>query len=208
MNDRRPSPIYKNPYLYQLFMRLLYGRFFEVRFSCISDQIPNGVSVVDVCAGNVYLYSKYLKMKAVQYLSLDNSPEFINWANKYNVNAQIFDLRNDPLPRGDFVVMMASLYQFLPEARVIIKKLIESACDKVIISEPVSNLSSSQIGFIARLAHLLSIPYNVSPYYSGVRFTQTSLVELFNSFTEYERSFSIPGGREIVGIFKGKASKL
>jgi hypothetical protein len=207
MKVRRPSPIYTNPYLYQFFMRSLYGKYFEARYSSISAEIPDGVSVVDVCAGNVYLYSKYLKLKPVQYLALDNSPEFVRWANAHQVNAQLFDLRNNVIPKGDFVIMMASLYQFLPESKHIIKELINSAYEKVIISEPVSNLSSSHIGIIAKIANLLSIPYNVSPQYSGERFTQTSLAELFNSFSEFERSYKIPGGREVVGIFKGNVGK-
>ena len=188
-------------------MRILYGKYFEGRYLSVAEQIPAQTSVVDVCAGNVYLFQKYLKQKSVNYLALDNSPEFVHWAHTQQVNAKLFDIRTENVPQGDYVVMMASLYQFLPEAKDIVSRLIGAAKKKVILSEPVSNLSASHFGPIARLAHVLSIPYYASQQYTGERFTEASILNLFEQFPEFETTYRIPGGREIVGIFKGNLSK-
>lgn len=196
-----PAIIYKNIFLYQLFMRILYGRHFEDRYKAMAAQIPPGSSVMDICAGDAYLYTKYLKGKGNEYLAIDNSPFFIRSSQKRKIVCRQLNVLDDPLPKADVVVMMASLYQFIPQERAIIQKLLGSARKKVIITEPISNLSSSQNPFIRRLAHLLSIPFQASQQYEGKRFERTTLEKLYRSFNELQEIIPIPGERELMGIF-------
>ncbi len=200
-----PSPIYANPTLYHLFMRLLYGKNFNARYQAVVDEIPERISVVDVCAGDAYLFSNYLIKKTIRYTALDNSPYFLKWAQKKGIDYRKINILCDEIPKGDVVVMMASLYQFIPKEKEILHKLILSARQKVIISEPISNLTSSHIGIVARIANRLSIPYEVSCQYTGERFDEERLITLLTSFPGFQYSTKIPGGREIVAVLSGEA---
>lgn len=196
-----PAIIYQNIFLYQLFMRLLYGPHFEDRYQAVAGQIPPGLSVMDVCAGDAYLFTKYLKGKNDDYLAIDNSPFFIRSARKRGIACMQRNVLDDAFPAADVVVMMASLYQFIPQEKSVISKLLASAKKKLIITEPISNLSSSRFQIISRLAHFLSIPYQASHEYKGERFNRERLEDLFSAYTEFKNITTIPGGREIMGIF-------
>ncbi len=200
--DSNQSIIYKNTFLYSLVMRILYTRNFNARYQVIVDLIPAGCSVVDVCAGDCYLYRKFLRQKHIQYTALDISPHFIRSAQKLGINARLFNARTGELPRGDVLIMQGSLYQFLPNADAILGRMISAARVKVIIAEPVQNLSSSKNALVARLAKNLTRPNDSAPNHE--RFCQESLQNLFCKFTSFEQSFLIPGGREMVGVFSPK----
>ena len=203
--NHSPSPIYSNPTLYHLLMRMLYRKNFNARYQVIAEEIPERISVVDVCAGDAYLYFNFLIKKSIRYTALDNSPYFLSWAQKKGIDYRKVNVFFDEIPKGDVVVMMASLYQFIPKEKELLQKLIRSARQKVIISEPISNLSSSHIGIIARIANRLSIPYEVSGQYTGERFDEERLISLLTSFPGFQHSTRIPGGREIVGVISGEA---
>ncbi len=198
--------IYSNRAVYHLVMRLLYGRHFGARYAAIAAEIPSGAEVIDVCAGDGYLYLKFLRQKSVRYLGLDISPRLVDWARKRGVSARQFNLWHDTLPPGDVVVMQASLYQFLPQAEPIIRKLLSAARCKVIISEPIRNVSSSLLPLVSGLSRRLSAPDASGGTYTGQRFDRQSLADFFHSFETFERSFMIPGEREMVGIFRGECS--
>ena len=76
---------------------------------------------------------------------------------------------------------------------------------KVIISEPFFNLSSSQVGFIAQIANRLTTPFEVPDHYIGERFDEKKLISLFSSFPGFQHSAKISGGREMLGLFSGEA---
>jgi hypothetical protein len=186
-------------------MRLLYHKNFYARYQAIAEEIPDSASVVDICAGDAYLYSNFLIKKNIRYTGLDNSPFFLSWAQKKGIDYHKINVINDQIPKGDVIVMMASLYQFIPNEKEILHKLIRSARQKVIISEPISNLSSSHHSIIARMANRLTTPFEVSDQYTGERFNEEGLISLLTSLPGFQHSSIIPGGREIVGIIKGEA---
>jgi glycosyltransferase involved in cell wall biosynthesis len=194
--------IYDLPVLYQLVMRILYGEYLHARYEAIASEIHEGSRVVDVCMGDGALYLRCLRSKSVSYLGLDRSPAMIRWARKRGIDARQFDITRSNPPACDVAVIQASLYQFLPDARPVVEKLLDAASEKVIVSEPVVNLSSSQIRWVAALGRRLTNP-DPSRASSGDRFDQTHLDEFFRSFHAFERSFPIAGGRECVGIFRG-----
>jgi hypothetical protein len=199
-----PSPIYYNPTLYHFLMRVLYRQNFNARYQVIANEIPERVSVVDVCAGDAYLYTNFLIKKAIRYTALDNSPYFLNWGRKKGFDYRKVNVFFDEIPKGDVVVMMASLYQFIPKEKEILQKLIHSARQKVIISEPISNLSSSHVGIIAKISNCLTTPFEDSGQYTGHRFNEEQIIALIKSFPGYKHLTKIPGGREIVGVISGE----
>ncbi len=197
------SPFYSSPALYHFLMRMLYWKNFDARYQVIANEIPEGASVVDVCAGDAYLYTNFLIKKNIRYIALDNSPYFLRWAQKKGMDYRKVNVFFDEIPKGDVVVMMASLYQFIPKEKEILQKLIHSAKQKLIISEPISNISSSHIRVIARIAQRLTTPFEDSGQYAGKRFNEEQIISLLKSFPGFKRVNKIPGGREIVGVITG-----
>jgi len=81
--------------------------------------------------------------------------------------------------------------------------MLAAAYKKVLIAEPVRNLSSSHVAWLAKLSRLLTKPTDEHSSYSGARFNEETLRDLFKTFPAFQRFFFIPGGREMVGVFRG-----
>jgi hypothetical protein len=196
------SFIYKGPRIYSLLMRFLYGRNYKARFQSISQEIPDGVKVLDVCCGDCALYTRALKDR-ISYTGIDINPSFIKNANKLSVNMLPLDIMNDNLPGSDYVIMQASLYQFIPFHKQIVDKLLDSASSKVIMSEPVKNLSDSTNPFISFIAR-----YSANPGtgHKIERFTEETFTTFFkDNYGELIEKFKfIPGGRELMVILNAK----
>ena len=205
--SRNASLIYSSPWIYQAVMRLLYGRHFQSRYTALAAEIEPGAQVLDVCAGDCYLYLNYLKAKGVDYTALDASPEMVAAAVQRGVKARIFDLWTGEVRPANVVVLQASLYQFYEHAETVLLKLQRSARQRLIVAEPVRNLSDSPLGWLAQLSHSLTVPDAANEQYSGQRFNEESLAYLFTSIPGFERSYPIPGGREVIGIFRGTAEQ-
>jgi hypothetical protein len=195
--------LYARPALYRLVMRMLYGKHMHDRYAAIAAEIPPHSRVVDVCMGDGALYLQCLRSKQTSYLGLDRSPAMVDWALKHGIDAQQFDLRVADPPECDVAVIQGSLYQFLPDARPIMDKLLNAARHKVIVSEPVVNLSSSANPWLSTLSRRLTNPDPSEPA-SGDRFDQESLGTFFRSFNSFQGSRPIAGGRECLGIFAGQ----
>ena len=142
---------YANVPIYRLIMRLLYRAEYDRKYQAVADLIPPSASVVDLCAGDCMLAEK-LPGHASRYLGLEINARFVAWAHRRGINARSFDARADEIPPADVVCIQSSLYQFIPTEDEIIGRMIDSARDLVIISEPVVNLTSSQNSSISRLA--------------------------------------------------------
>ena len=200
--------IYSHPLVYGAVMRALYGRHFRDRSIALAAEVPAGASVVEVCAGDCRLYSRFLKQKGVQYRGLDISAPFVAHAKARGIDACIFDLWRDDVPPADVVVLQGSLYQFWSKASEIVTKLRQAAGQKLIVAESVRNLSDSPLRLVAGLSRRLTSVGGDSEHNAGTqpaRFDQESLSKLFESIVGLERIFTIPGGREMVGIFHGAA---
>ena len=199
------SLIYQHRTAYHLLMRLLYGRHFSARYEAIAAGVPLGSSVVDVCAGDGYLYLNYLRAKSVQYQALDISPQLVRWMQQHGIQAQRFDAWQDTLPVADIVIMQASLYQFLPNAAPIVEKILHAARQHVIITEPVRNIASSDNPVLRFVGKRLTRPEEGSGEYQAHRFDQASLLGLAQQFPVFERSCELPGGREMMIVLRGQA---
>jgi len=198
------SLIYKHRSIYHILMRVLYGGHFRARYSAIAEEVPPGAAVLDVCAGDGYLYLRCLRARQVSYRALDISPELVRWMKRHGIEAYRFDVWRDALPAADVVIMQASLYQFLPDAARVIEKLLDAARERVIIAEPIRNLSSSNNPLVRLIAKRMTRPGEGDGQYEAHRFTSASLLDTFNRFPAFERSRLVPGGREMIGIFRGR----
>lgn len=192
------SPVYWHPVIYHHLMKFLYGKHFEARYKAISALIPDNASVTEVCAGDGYLYRNYLAGKNVKYIGLDINSIFVRYGQQNNIPIVKHDLFIDEIPVSDYVIIQASLYQFMPKHEFVVRKLLSATRSILIIAEPIQNLSSSKnplISFIAK--------YSANPGkdHTVHRFNKESLISFFEQFAEYKSSKEVDGGREMIGIF-------
>ena len=193
------SPVYWHPFLYQTAMRILYGKHFEGRYKTLVELIPRNSSVTEVCMGDAYLYRNYLREKNVKYIGLDINPIFIASALKLGVFAKHHNLITDNIPRADYTVIQASLYQFIPEQASIIKKLLHATNNTLFIAEPIKNLATSQNPVLSFIGKYSTNPKN---QHAISRFNKNSLLAFFHQFNEFKEAIEIKGGRELIGVFK------
>ena len=181
-------------------MKCLYGKHYKYRYRAIAEKIPRGASVTDVCSGDSVLYTRYLKGKN-KYTGIDINPLTAfnsQWAKIIKV-----DIVKEAIPKADYVVMQGSLYQFIPNHKEIINKMLDSARYKVIISEPVINLVNSKNKIISTIAK-----YSVNPGTGPTpnRFTKKSLHLFFikNYKNIIEKMCPIVGGRDMLYILNAE----
>jgi hypothetical protein len=151
VSDNR-SLIYAHPSLYQLLMRVIYAGGYAARYQALSQLIPDGADVFEACAGDAYLYRHYLQPRGIRYRAGEFNETFVTHARARGIEMQRFDLRKDPVPQADVVLIHASLYQFMPDHQQIIDRLLAAARQQLIVSEPVRNLSSSRWALIRWIA--------------------------------------------------------
>jgi hypothetical protein len=188
------NPIYAHPILYELALRLLYRSHYHERFSAVAAEIPDDSSVVDLCAGDCALFRHVLIRKNVNYLACDRNELFLSWAQKKGIPTQRIDLITDEIPSADCVVMMGSLYQFIPDEQPIIEKMIRAAHNKVIITEPTRNLADSRYAILRWFAGELT---KLGSQTRSHRFNEESLKTTLSQFGFHDFK-TIAGGREIL----------
>ena len=195
------SLIYRSAAGYELLMRGLYGRHYGDRMRAVSEQVPDGASVLELCCGPGTLYLRYLQTRTRGYVGIDVNPGFVERLKRHGIDARRVDLASspdDPLPPADAVIMQASLYHFLPDPERILDRMLAAARDRVIVSEPVRNLASSDLPLIGRLGRGAADP-GVGGH--AQRFTEETLGALMARYRERTlKSFPIPGGRERVYV--------
>jgi len=196
------SLVYRGPHIYALFMKFLYGKNYKARYKTIAEEIPEGASVLDLCCGDCALYEYELKGKA-SYSGVDINPYFITNAKNLSINAILADVSKDELPNSDYVVMQGGLCQFIPNHKEIVDKLLRVASNKVIISEPVRNLSTSKNPVISFIAKRSADP---GTGHKTERFTESTFTEFFdNNYGKLIEKFKpIPGGRDLIVVLNSK----
>lgn len=195
--------IYRSPFLYNLAMRLLHAGHFDNRYEVLAEEIPQGATVVELCSGDAYLYRHFLRQKNAAYIGLDNSPHFVEAGKKRGIDMRLFDVHHDAIPAADVVLMQASIHIFHTEAEGIIRRMIDSARMKALVTDPIRNLSSSPNPVVATVAKLLTKPFGVRRDHS-FRYNSETLSALFAKFQELERTKLDSSGREMTGVFRGR----
>src|SRR6185437_9874195 len=118
-------------------MRALYGRRYAARYRAIADLIPAGSSVLDLCCGPGTLHDRYLSRKGVDYTGLDVNARFVARVTRRGGRGLVWDLQEGrALPPADSVVMLASLYQFLPDPAPVLLRMLRAARERVVVAEP------------------------------------------------------------------------
>jgi hypothetical protein len=140
-------------------MFALYGRAYFERLRIVAKLIPEQSSVVDLCCGPATLYQRYLRHKNIQYTGLDINSRFVKRLSSWGATGICWDLRETkPFPPGDYLIMQSSLYQFLPDPRPVLNRMLVAARKQVIITEPIRNFADSKIFPLAWLAHKMTNP--------------------------------------------------
>jgi SAM-dependent methyltransferase len=204
----KTSLVYRSPRVYDLTMRALYGRHYPERYRAVAGLIPEGARVLEVCCGPGFLYERALRERNVNYTGLDVNPAFARRVERLGGRGLVRDLARDaPLPSSDYVIMQASLYQFLPDAAGVVRRMIEAASAFVVVAEPVRNLATSGVPVLSTLARRAT---DAGQGARPLRFTECSLDALLeNAPARLVRAFLIPGGREKVYLLRtSRASVL
>jgi SAM-dependent methyltransferase len=200
---QNPSLIYRNPLVYRAAMAVLYGRYYRARTRSVAALVAPGASVLELCCGPGTLYLGYLRAKHVRYRGLDLNPVFVRRLRDLGVDAQVADVSAASLPPADIVLIQASLYHFITDARTLIDRMRDAARQVVIVSEPVRNLATSQRPFVARLAARSTSPGDRQ---HANRFTEASLDALMASYGDAVRDRRlICGGRDKIYVLRGSA---
>jgi SAM-dependent methyltransferase len=183
-------------------MRLLYRGALDERNRALAERIEAGTRVVDLCCGPPLLFTSELKRKHVHYLGIDHNPVFLAAIQKSGAEAMSLDLRDAPrLPESDYVIMQGSLYHFLPDPAPIVERMLEAAGRRVILSEPIRNLSQSRLAGVAALAALATdAGYGAQPN----RFDEATLDRFFEAYSErIVESSLVARGREKLYVLRG-----
>jgi hypothetical protein len=202
MSGAERSLIYSHPTLYALIMRALYGAGYSARYRAISALVPDGADVFEACAGDAYLYRHYLQSRGVRYRAGEFNEEFVRHARARGIAMDPFDLRKDPVPEADIVILHASLYQFIPDHAQIVDRLLHAARPCLIVSVPIRNLSTSRWAAVRWIAARSDDPGDGE---KPRRFDETSLDEFFTARYP-DRILSrqlIEGGREKIYQLRG-----
>lgn len=179
-------------------MRLLYWGFYQQRLQVVAEIIPPGSSIVDICAGDCSLLRHGLQNKPVDYRAYDINPRFVQWAVKRGIPMKTIDVRNDGVPSADCVVMLSALYQFIPQERKMLDKLVSAAKRLVILTEPIHNVAQSRNPLIRWGGKTMT---RVGDNPCAQRFDEERLRELFAEFG-FQTIIPIAGGRELFAIYQ------
>lgn len=144
------SIVYKNIFFYRLIMQLLYKGAYMKRFTDVFGYINSKKSLTELCFGDTII-AGLCKKNDIKWVGIDINREFVNRALKQGHEAIHADIGSlGKLPDAEICLIMGSLYHFMDKLEPLFSKIFESS-DKIIISEPISNLSQNN-GIIGKLA--------------------------------------------------------
>jgi SAM-dependent methyltransferase len=201
------SLIYRRPAIYEALMLVLYGRHYGDRLSVVAGYVRPGASVLELCPGPGALYRRHLRDRAASYTGVDRNQRFLAHLERDGAAVRRLDLTSsaDPLPVADVVIMQASLYHFLPDAAGIVDRMLGAARERVIIAEPIRNLSSSGLPLVGRLGRRASDPGAGEGHVH--RFDEAALDRLMAAYAPLTvAAVKIPGGREKVFVLDRRPS--
>jgi len=185
--------VYRNPLAYRLLMRLLYGRSYRRHYLALIREIGR-MEVLELCCGDCQIVD-YLEDNT--YRGLDINPVFVASAREKGLDVANSDIRDGEIPGAECILIHNSLYQFYPDHEKLIAKALVSASGKVIISEPVINLASSQNRLVAFLANSLTRVSSKKGDSASKRFNRDEMEALFKHFNAEKVEFL---GRNLMGV--------
>lgn len=191
--------IYRFPALYQLAMRIGYGRDYAARYALIADRIGSPTEVLEVCCGGLALH-RHLHDRGLlrSYVGLDLEPAMLRLAARCGAHVRAFDVRDGlELPGAETVIIQASLYQFHDLADTLLPRLWAAARRLLVIAEPVRNLAHSRYSLARWIARMLNRTRDGRIH--TFRYTEATLLELYRrSKIPVSCLDRTPGGHEII----------
>ncbi len=186
--------LYSSPLLWELMLRLKYGRFYDLRFNRVSQEVPEGAKVIDLCCGNCTIYFRDLYRKGIDYLGIEINARMVRKVNKKGAKVIVADARTYEIPACDVLLCLGSLYQFADKSAGLIQ-MAQEVANKIVVLEPVENFASSTNSFISSLAARMT-DFGEGPV--SFRFEEDELVKIFRDFgfSTIERV-----GPELLGIW-------
>lgn len=183
--------LYRNVWIYRRIMRFLYGSEYARKYDVVVEEIPPGSRVVDLCCGDCRI-APALAGKKCTYLGLDANPAFVSWGMKHGLDVRPWNGKSDDIPEGDVICMQSSLYQFIPDDADIVRRMIAKALKKVVITEPIQNMTTGGSSFMSRLSKWMTRA-NGETFHR--RHTEESLRKLFEP---WPAAVLKPMGREML----------
>jgi len=159
-------------------MQFLYGFRYFKRYKYAISNI-NGESVLELCFGDIVIADFCFRNK-IKWTGYDINQRFVNRAIKKGHNAMFCDLRTfKKITKADNCIIVGSLYHFIDIINSFMQLIFNSA-DRVIISEPIKNISSGNKR-INRFAALLS---NAGNGHETFRFSEHGLIKTLEYYSE------------------------
>lgn len=191
----KQSLVYKNIYLYRSILNVIYLGLYRSRFKKITYLLKGTDSVVDLCFGDIYI-AKYCKKHNINWIGYDLNPSFVDYAIKKGYNACCKDILSiDSFPKCSVCIIQGSLYHFNSNLNELFT-LIFNSTNRIIISEPIRNLSSED-GLIGQIAKKSA---NVGKGNEVFRFTKETFIQMLEEY-RYRNDFEytvVYQGRDIV----------
>jgi hypothetical protein len=174
------SLIYRNIWIYRLVMNLLYLGRYRQRFRDITNILEQkDKHVVELCFGDIFI-AEYCEKSGRSWVGYDINDTFVNFALKHGHNAVCTDILSlQSLPDADVLIFAGSLYHFNQNMHKI-WKLMTSCASKIILSEPIKNITSIKniVGQIGARAS------SVRGAAEAFRFEHDSFIELLECYQE------------------------
>jgi hypothetical protein len=182
------SFIYRHILLYRIIMNLLYLGKYKKRFGDIialfekEDRI-----IVELCFGDIYIAS-HCRKTGKAWTGYDMNKSFVAHATNKGFSAEAVDvITMESLPPADVCIMAGSLYHFHDFMDKLFLLMLAST-RKIIISEPVKNITSSH-GMAGKIAACLS---NAGKGREQFRFNHESLKEILDYYEKkYKFNYEI-----------------
>jgi hypothetical protein len=177
----KTSLVYKNIFFYRFLMNALYLGNYKNRFlkiiEVIEQESPN--SIVELCFGDTFI-AAYCHKKNIAWRGIDINAGFVERAQEKGYDAVCDDiLLLDSFRKNELCIISGSLYHFNPSQRLTLFQKMFSSSKKILISEPIRNLSD-QKGFIGSLARRSA---NAGKGHESFRYNEQSLKAVLNELS-------------------------
>lgn len=161
-------------------MNILYGFKYKERFIDITKLLDETDSeILDLCFGDIYIAEYCLKNNKM-WLGYDLSEYFCNRAIGLGYKAQVVDIvKIEKFPKATTIVMCGSLYHFSDKIEILLEKMIDST-NKIIISEPIKNLSSGN-GIISKLSKIFT---NAGKGKEEFRYNKETIIQMLEQYKD------------------------
>ncbi len=140
--------LYWNPFFYRAILKAIRSKDPNAMYRTVAQEI-GGLSTLDLCCG----YGELRRWTANgDYIGIDKNPAFLRHLRKKCIAAIEGDLSDVVWPPAECLVIVDSLYHFLPDIDSVMSKIMAYPFRKLIVSEPIENLSHSSWTWLSRFA--------------------------------------------------------